>query len=457
VRGDPCHTALCDSDGVQPQGYGRTVPPSSPVGQLDDTSSLVNPSVAAHRWTPGRNEMLAILSAIMALMAMAIDLMLTGFDEMRDAFGLDPTSNEVANVITVFFIGLAVAQLFFGPITDRFGRKSVLYASVIIYVIGAVGSALAPSLGWLLVARFVWGIGAAGARVVATAVVRDYFEGVQMAKAMSQIMAVFIMVPVVAPTLGAAIIAIAPWRTVFWACAVWALMMSAWSLRLPESLPPESRRRLNRRDITSAYIEFARTRPTIWYSIASVFLQACFTMYLASSELIVSEIYNRREQFPFIFGLTALGFAVAAALNGRAVGIFGVRRVIWAVLGILITGSAVLTVVVTVVDQPSFWIFMPGIGLMLMLFMFLMPNMSAEALQPVPHIAGTASALSGACRMAGGAVLGGLVAARIDTSVTPFAVALLVFAIAAAVCSAIAVGRPRRAAAPAMAGAAVTT
>jgi hypothetical protein len=110
-----------------------------------------------------------------------------------------------------------------------------------------------------------------------------------------------------------------------------------------------------------------------------------------------------------------------------------------------------------VVDQPSFWIFMPGIGLMLMLFMFLMPNMSAEALQPVPHIAGTASALSGACRMAGGAVLGGLVAARIDTSVTPFAVALLVFAIAAAICSAIAVGRPRRAAAPAMAGAAVTT
>ena len=387
--------------------------------------------------------MLAILSALMALMAMAIDLMLTGFDEMREAFGLDPSSNEVANVITVFFIGLAVAQLFFGPITDRFGRKSVLYVSVVIYVVGAVGSALAPSLGWLLVARFVWGIGAAGARVVATAVVRDHFEGVQMAKAMSQIMAVFIMIPVVAPTLGAAIIAIAPWRTVFWACAVWALMMATWSLRLPESLPVERRRRLDRRDITSAYVEFVRTRRTIWFSAASVFLQACFTMYLASSELIVSEIYDRREQFPFIFGITALGFAVAAGLNGRAVGVFGVQKVIWAVLGVLIAGSAVLAVVVAVVDTPSFWFFMPGIGLLLMLFMFLMPNMSAEALQPVPHIAGTASALSGACRMAGGALLGGLVAARIDTSVTPFAVALLVFAVAAAACTAIAV-RPSR-------------
>lgn len=387
--------------------------------------------------------MLAILSAVMALMAMAIDLLLTGFDEMREAFGLDPSSNEVANVITVFFIGLAVAQLFFGPITDRFGRKSVLYVSVVIYVVGAVGSALAPTLGWLLVARFVWGIGAAGARVVATAVVRDHFEGVQMAKAMSRIMAVFILIPVVAPTLGAAIIAIAPWRTVFWACAVWALMMATWSLRLPESLPVESRRRLDRRVITSAYVEFVRTRRTFWFSVASVFLQACFTMYLASSELIVSEIYDRREQFPFIFGITALAFAVAAGLNGRAVGVFGVQKVIWAVLGVLITGSAVLTVVVTVVDTPSFWFFMPGIGLMLMLFMFLMPNMNAEALQPVPHIAGTASALSGACRMAGGALLGGLVAARIDTSVTPFAVALLVFAVAAAACTAIAV-RPSR-------------
>ena len=397
------------------------------------------------RPTPGRNETLAMLSAVMALMAMAIDLMLSAFDEMRITFGLDPTSNEVAGVVTVFFMGLAVAQLFFGPITDRFGRKSVLYASVAVYILGAVGSALAPTLPLLLVARFVWGIGAAGARVVATAVARDLFEGVEMARAMSQIMAVFVLVPVIAPTLGAGIVAILPWRAVFWACAIWAIAMAAWTRRLPESLPPERRRRLDRSDIASAYAEFARTRATLWFSIASVFLQSVFTMYLASAELIVSEIFGRRSAFPMVFGVIAIGFGIAALVNGRVVGRFGVRPVMNTMLVSLIVG-AVLLVAVTLAGggTPSFWVFMPLLGLLLAQFMFLMPNMNAEALEPVPHIAGTASSLSGGLRMAGGAILGGIVAARIDTSLTPFALAFLVFILLAAASTIVATRPPHR-------------
>ena len=380
-----------------------------------------------------------MLSAVMALMAMAIDLMLSAFDEMRVSFGLEPTSNEVAGVVTVFFMGLAVAQLFFGPITDRFGRKSVLYASVAVYILGAVGSALAPTLPLLLVARFVWGIGAAGARVVATAVARDLFEGVEMARAMSQIMAVFVLVPVIAPTVGAGIVAILPWRAVFWACAIWAIAMAAWTRRLPESLPPERRRRLNRSDIASAYAEFARTRSTLWFSIASVFLQSVFTMYLASAELIVSEIFGRRSAFPMVFGVIAIGFGVAALVNGRVVGRFGVRPVMNAMLVSLIVGS-VLLVAVTLASggTPTFWVFMPLLAVLLAQFMFLMPNMNAEALEPVPHIAGTASSLSGGLRMAGGAILGGVVASRIDTSLTPFALAFLVFVALAAASTAVA-------------------
>jgi DHA1 family bicyclomycin/chloramphenicol resistance-like MFS transporter len=380
-----------------------------------------------------------MLSAVMALMAMAIDLMLSAFDEMRVTFGLDPTSNEVAGVVTVFFMGLAVAQLFFGPITDRFGRKSVLYASVAVYILGAVGSALAPTLPLLLVARFVWGIGAAGARVVATAVARDLFEGVEMARAMSQIMAVFVLVPVIAPTVGAGIVAVLPWRAVFWACAIWAIAMAAWTRRLPESLPPERRRRLDRSDIASAYAEFARTRSTLWFSIASVFLQSVFTMYLASAELIVSEIFGRRSAFPMVFGVIAIGFGVAALVNGRVVGRFGVRPVMNTMLVSLIAGS-VLLVAVTLASggTPTFWVFMPLLGLLLAQFMFLMPNMNAEALEPVPHIAGTASSLSGGLRMAGGAVLGGVVASRIDQSLTPFAFAFLVFVALAAASTAVA-------------------
>lgn len=392
---------------------------------------------------PGRRELLAMLSSIMALMAVALDLMLSAFDEMRAEFGLEPTSNEISGVVTVFFMGLAVAQFFYGPITDRYGRKRVLTASIVIYVLGAVASALAPSLGALLVARFLWGVGAAGARVVATAVIRDLFEGVQMAQAMSQIMAVFIMVPVIAPALGAGIVAILPWQAVFWACAIWAGLIWLWSRRLPETLPVERRRELNRADITDSYLTFFRTRPTIWYSIASVFLQSVFTMYLASSELIVSEIFSRRSWFPFVFGATAIGFGIASLVNGRVVGIFGVRRVMMVMLGVLVAGSsALLAVAVLTSGKPSFWVFMPMFAPLLAVFMFIMPNLNSEAMQPVPHIAGTVSSLSGALRMLGGSILGGLVAAMIDVSVTPFAVAFVVFSVLAAMSTLVA--QPRK-------------
>jgi DHA1 family bicyclomycin/chloramphenicol resistance-like MFS transporter len=242
-----------------------------------------------------------------------------------------------------------------------------------------------------------------------------------------------VLVPVIAPTVGAGIVAVLPWRAVFWACAIWAIAMAAWTRRLPESLPPERRRRLDRSDIASAYAEFARTRSTLWFSIASVFLQSVFTMYLASAELIVSEIFGRRSAFPMVFGVIAIGFGVAALVNGRFVVRFGVRPVMNTMLVSLIAGS-VLLVAVTLASggTPTFWVFMPLLGLLLAQFMFLMPNMNAEALEPVPHIAGTASSLSGGLRMAGGAILGGVVASRIDQSLTPFAVAFLVFVALAA-------------------------
>ncbi len=394
----------------------------------------MNPQVVERAQTQNcklrRGELLAMLSLIMALMAMAIDLMLSAFDDMRATFGLEPTSNEVAGVVTVFFMGFAVAQFVYGPLTDRFGRKRVLGVSIAIYIVGAIASALAPSLGLLLAARFVWGIGAAGSRVVATAVIRDLFEGAEMAKAMSQIMAVFIMVPVIAPALGAGIIAFLPWQSVFWACALWSIAMWLWSRRLPETLPVEQRRRLDKADIADSYRTFFTTRPTLWYSVSSIFMQSVFTMYLASSELIVSEIFGHRSWFPFVFGATAIGFGIASLVNGKAVGRFGVRPVLNRMLVVLNVCATILVVVaLSGSGQPSFWVFMPALALMLSAFMFIMPNMNAEAMQPVPHIAGTVSALSGGFRMLGGSILGGLVAARIDVSVTPFAVAALIFAL----------------------------
>jgi DHA1 family bicyclomycin/chloramphenicol resistance-like MFS transporter len=393
------------------------------VTDLASEADAAVPAMPQYRM--GQRELLTLMSAIMALMALGIDTMLPAFDEIREAFDLGDSSPRAGQVITVFFMGLAIAQLVWGPIADRFGRKPVLYAGSIIYIIGAVGSALAPTFELLLLSRFVWGLGAAGARVVATAIIRDRFEGSQMAKAMSQVMAVFMLVPILAPSIGAGLIAVFPWRSIFWFCAVFALAIGLWSLRMRESLDPGNRRPLELRSTADGYVEVARTPVTSGYTNATIFLQGVFTTYLASSELIISEVFDREDQFPLIFGLVALLFAAGAVLNGRIVVRVGVHRLVNMVYSMLIPTTMLLCAIsILAGGRPSIWVYMPVLALTLSSFMFLMPNLNTAALGPVGHLAGTASAYGGAIRMAGGAVLGTIVSAFVSDSTTPFSIGI---------------------------------
>ncbi|MBT5754693.1 MAG: multidrug effflux MFS transporter [Acidimicrobiaceae bacterium] len=380
----------------------------------------------------GPRELLVMISAIMALMAIAIDMVLPAFDDIRETFGLAADSTQISQVITVFFLGLAIAQLVWGPLADRFGRKPILYAGTAIYVAGAVGSALSPSLNWLLAFRFVWGVGAAGSRVVATAIIRDSFEGTRMAKAMSQIMAVFVMAPVFAPSIGAGLIIVFSWRSIFWFCVICAGIIVVWSMRLPETLTEANRRPLEFRSITAGFGTVLRNPITSGYTFATLFLQGVFSAYLGSSERLIGEIFGRPDQFPLIFGAIAILFAVGAVINGQVVGIFGMKRLIHVMSGaVLVMSVALVAISVTADGTPNFWIFMPMLGVMLAMFMFLMPNLNTAALEPMGDLAGTASSLTGAGRIAGGALLGAVVDSQVTNTTTPFAVAIVLFAIGA--------------------------
>ncbi|RLE23951.1 MAG: MFS transporter [Actinobacteria bacterium] len=385
------------------------------------TSPLI--SAREREYRLGRTELLALISAIMALTAVAIDLMLPAFDDIRDTFGLADGSADTGQIVTVYFLGLAVAQLFYGPLADRFGRKPILYVGICIYIAGAVLSAIAPTFGLLLLGRFVWGAGAAGTRVVAMAVVRDRFEGDAMAKAMSQIMVVFMLVPIVAPAVGSAIVSVVPWQGLFWLCVAWALTVLLWSFRLMEPLDPANRRPLHPGATYRGFVQVSRTPVTAGYTISTMFLQAVFTAYLATSEVIISDIFDRRDQFPLIFGAVAILFAITVFINGRAVDRFGIEPVVTAAYSVILS-LCVLLIVFSVVGGgvPPIWLFMPVLGLILSAFMFLLPNLNSAAMTPVGDIAGTASALTGSVRLAGGAALGALISSQVTDSVTPFAV-----------------------------------
>ena len=380
----------------------------------------------------GRVHFTALLSMIMALGALAIDMMLPAFDDMRAHFGLAADSTRVAQVVTAFLIGMAVAQIFYGPLADRFGRKPVLYVGFAIYGLGALGALLAPTLELVLVSRFIWGIGAAAPRVVAVSIVRDTYAGDEMAKAMSFIMAVFIMVPVLAPTVGAGLLLVFPWQPVFAAGVVFVLIVAVWARALPETLDPADRLPIDRRAITTAAKEVVTNRQTLGYMMAMTMTFGVFSSYLASSELIFGEIYGRPDQFPLIFGALAATMGVAILMNASLVERIGAKRMVHFVLASYVAAALGFWAVTAAAGGlPDFPIFMIGMMAMLSLHALLIPNFNSIAMLPMGHIAGTASAVIGTISLAGGAFLGSLIDRQFEDTVSPLVASFVLFGLLA--------------------------
>ena len=375
-----------------------------------------------------------MVSAMMALTALGIDLMLPAFDEMRADLGLESDPTAISATVTAYFLGLAAGQLFYGIVADRYGRRPALYIGFAVYGFGAVASALAPSLAVLVVARLVWGFGAAGSRVIAVALVRDRHRGPQMAQAMSYVMSVFIMVPVFAPTLGAVIAAVAGWRWIFGISAALAVALSVWAMRLPESLKAADRMDLGVATVAAAMKRVVSTRVTGGYLLAMTLMMGVFMSYLASSELIIGDIFGYDDAFPVIFGAVALVLAIAAFVNARVVIRFGIARVITvAWTGYLTSAVLLLTVTLAGDGVPPFAAFVICVAAILAFHMLLFPNMNTLAMEPVGDIAGTAAAVIGFVSMGGGALLGALLDRQIETTVTALAVG---FVVAAFLCGA---------------------
>lgn len=391
----------------------------------------------------GTRELLTFVSAAIGLMALAIDAMLPAFGEMRVSFGLEPGSTSIGQTLTAFFAGIAVAQLIWGPLTDRYGRRPILYAGLIVYVLGAAASALAPSLGALTAARFLWGVGAGGPRVVVTAIVRDTHVGEDMARAMSRVMAVFILVPIIAPSAGAAVLLIAPWQTIFWLCGAAAVLLGFWGIRLPETLADAQRRPLRLTELRDAGRRIVRTTVTFRTTVAALVIQGAMTLYLTTSEVIVGEVYERATWFPFVFGAIAVVLAGAAAANGRMVTVLGLEQSL-RLQSVAMTATAVVLVTVTAAGAPpNFFVFHVALAATVGSYMMISPNLSAAGMVPMGDMAGTASSVISASRLGFGALIAAVASGAIGDSLIGFATATAVFAGLAALVSARSMPRSR--------------
>lgn len=376
----------------------------------------------------GYSEFVGFMAAVSIAIAIAIDITLPAFDEIKESFGMPPESNSVALTISLYFLGIAVAQVFYGPLADHYGRKPILSGGLILFVLGAAGSTLAPSMEVLLVSRFMWGMGAASPRVLSTSIVRDVFEGDRMARVLSLVMSVFLVGPVVAPLIGEGLLQFASWRVVFGATLAVGIGMLMWTVRLSETLHPAHRMPLGFSRTRFAFRTVLASRATLGYGLALTFVFGILITLLGSTPLIFEAVYGRSGQFAILFSLASAISAAAAYANSRLVERIGANTVMKVSgAGFVVVGTLIAAISVIDTGRPSFWLWYGLVTVIFALVNIFIPTGNALAMEPMGHLAGTASAVVGTLSLLGGTLLGMLIDGLLESSVTPMSIGFLVY------------------------------
>jgi DHA1 family bicyclomycin/chloramphenicol resistance-like MFS transporter len=354
---------------------------------------------------PGRREFVLLIAALMASNALGIDSMLPALPAIGEALDVSE-ENRRQLVITFYMLGFGVAQLAYGPLADRFGRKRLLVGCMLGYAAFALLSGLAGSFALLLAARTLHGVAAAGTRVLVVAVVRDRFQGSAMAQIMSTAMIIFMIAPILAPSLGQLLMAVGSWRWIFFALAGYALILSVWAaLRLPETLAREHRRPLSARHFGAAVKETLTSRVSAGNTLAMTLTFGALLGFLNSMQQVVYDVFHRPELLGIAFAGIAGPMALSSWLNSRLVMRFGSRRLLLIAMSAF-TAMAVLHLVAILIFGETILSFVLLQAMTMGCFGLVGANAGALAMEPLGHVAGTASALQGLLSTVGAALIG---------------------------------------------------
>ena len=369
-------------------------------------------------------EFIAFAALLTSAIALSIDMLLPAFAELRSTFGMEPTSNLPGLTITCIFVGMAIGMPIYGPLADTFGRLPILRIGIALFALGALGATLAPNLGFLLASRVLWGIGCAAPRTISQAMIRDKFEGDDMARVMAIVQTVFFAGPVLAPVIGDLLLRSGgTWRLTMLFGLVLAVVMWLWSFRVAESLQASNRRELSFATTRQGIRIVFGNRITIGYALTLLFSGGAFYSFLSSSELIVSEIFDRPSWFVPYFSITMCVMAAVALTGSRVVGRVGARRLGHSALGFQLAVSLLMLILALATNGvPPVGMWMVLMSAQIAAMVVMMPNMTTLALEPMGSLAGTAASTIGFITLALGAILGAVIDRQIATTVTPLAI-----------------------------------
>ncbi|MEO2052239.1 MAG: multidrug effflux MFS transporter [Allomuricauda sp.] len=340
-------------------------------------------------------EFVALMAALMSIVALAIDAILPAISNIGEAIqSYDSTDNQL--LVTMIFLGLGVGQLFFGPISDSFGRKPVVYLGFSIFLVASIICLFAPSLEIMVVGRILQGIGLSAPRTISISIIRDTYHGDYMAKVMSFVTAFFILVPVVAPAIGKLILDAAGWEAIFYVQMVFVFVVALWFWkRQEETLHPEYKIPFTRHVFVDGLKEFMKYRETIAFTLISGLVTGAFLVYLSSAQHIFEDQYALKEVFPYIFAGLAISIGLSTFLNGTMVMRFGMRKLSLMATIVFCLVALTYTLLFLNSPNPSIYILVGFLSIQFFCLGFMWGNFRSIAMEPIGHIAGIGAAING--------------------------------------------------------------
>ena len=372
-------------------------------------------------------EFIVLMASLMSIVALSIDALLPALPDISASLGVTDI-NDNQFLITMIFLGIGFGQLVFGPLSDSFGRKPIVYAGFILFIIASIICLSTKSFEVMLVGRVLQGIGLASPRTMSISIVRDRYHGDLMAKIISIVVMVFILVPVIAPTLGQLLLNIYDWKAIFYANIVFGLVVMIWFWqRQAETLPKARRIKFTSHLFWDGTKEFCKYKEAVGFTLVSGFITGSFIVYLSTSQEIFQEQYHLADMFPYIFASLAISVGLSTYLNSRFVERFGAWRIAF-VASICYTAISLLYVVLFASGKnPSVVILIGFFVLQFFAVGLLFGNLRALAMEPLGHIAGIGAAINGFVSTVMAVPIANYIGSFVRTSVLPLFIGFSIF------------------------------
>jgi len=380
--------------------------------------------------SPSFSEFIALMALLMAITALSIDMVLPALSVIGMQQGVQEI-NHTQYIISVLFAGFTLGQLLYGPVSDSFGRKFSIFIGLSIFIFGSVLSGLSENFSLMLMGRFLQGIGAASPRVTSIAIIRDQFAGREMARVMSFVMAIFIFVPTIAPSLGEIMLYLANWRAIFVVFAIVAMIAIFWVYhRLPETLHAQDRRPFTLSSISQGVCVVVRNRHTFGYTICAGLSFGSRGGYISCARQIIQDDFNTGTNFACYFAISALSIGFASIFNSMIVRQVGMRRIChYSLLTMTVISLIFLAIVHTDTQHTSLLAFMLFASLLFFCFGLLFGNLNALAMEPMGHLAGIASAVVGSFSSAISVVVGTIIGQSYNNTLVPLITGFLILSV----------------------------